>query len=48
MYDAKIEGKIEEKIEIARSSLRKRLSIDIISEITGLSIKEINSLKEQN
>ena len=38
------EGRIEGKIEIARKMLLKKLSIDEISEITGLTIKEIRKL----
>ena len=41
---SKIEGKIEGKIEIARKMLLKKLSIDEISEMTGLTIKEIKKL----
>jgi len=36
--------KIEEKIEIAKTMLRKRTDKNFISEVTGLSIEELNNL----
>jgi len=54
LYSAKIEG-LEEglekgekkaKIEIAKSSLRKNIDINIIASITGLTIEEIKELKK--
>ena len=39
------EGKNERNIEIARNMLSKAMEVELISEITGLSIEEINSLK---
>ena len=43
--DGKEKGKREEKIEIAKKSLKEGLSIDVISKITGLSKEEIKKLK---
>ena len=53
MNSLKTEGRLEgisqgieqEKVNIARNSLRQNLSVDTISAITGLSIREINSIK---
>lgn len=42
---AKTEGKTEERFEIARNSLQAGLSVETISQITGLSPKEIEVLK---
>lgn len=41
---AKLEGKIEEKIEFAKKLLTKNYAIDEIVELTGLSIAEIEKL----
>lgn len=41
----KIEGKIEEKIEIAKNLLAMDFDIEIIKNSTGLSIEEIETLK---
>ncbi len=38
-------GKRDRNIEIAKNMLRKEIPINDISEITGLTIKEINKLK---
>ncbi|MCJ7475730.1 MAG: Rpn family recombination-promoting nuclease/putative transposase, partial [Wolbachia endosymbiont of Homalodisca vitripennis] len=35
------------KIEIAKNSLKAGVSIDVISEITGLSVDEIKQLQEE-
>jgi predicted transposase/invertase (TIGR01784 family) len=43
---AKEEGKIEGKIEIAKNMILKELDISLISEITGLTEKEIKELKQ--
>jgi len=43
----KKEGKIEEKTDIAKRLLRKGISLDIISETTGLSRPEIESLETE-
>jgi len=44
--ESKIEGKLEEKIEIALTSLNQGLDIEIISKITGLSVEEIEVLRD--
>jgi len=36
------EGKIEKSIEIAKNMLKKGLDVDLISELSGLTIEEIN------
>jgi predicted transposase/invertase (TIGR01784 family) len=38
-------GRVEERFEIVRNSLQAGLSVEIISQITGLSLEEIESLK---
>ena len=43
----KIEGKLEEKIQIALTSLNQGLDIEIISKITGLSVDEIEGLRDE-
>ena len=47
---AYLEGQDDEKVEIAKAMFDKapELSIEKISDITGLSIKEITSLKQEN
>ncbi|MCA7011011.1 Rpn family recombination-promoting nuclease/putative transposase [Wolbachia endosymbiont of Tribolium confusum] len=40
-------GKIEGKIEVAKNSLKAGVSIDVIAEITGLSVDEIKQLQEE-
>ncbi|WP_353274221.1 Rpn family recombination-promoting nuclease/putative transposase [Wolbachia endosymbiont (group B) of Hofmannophila pseudospretella] len=45
--DAKQEGRQEEKIEVAKNSLKAGVSIDVIAQITGLSHSEISQLKEK-
>ncbi|MCI8383270.1 MAG: hypothetical protein HFJ33_00020, partial [Clostridia bacterium] len=42
--DGKTEGKVEEKKEIAKTMLKKNMSIELISEITGLTKEEIRNL----
>ena len=44
--EARIEGKEEGKIEIAKSMLNKNMDISLISEITGLSVDTIKSFQE--
>ncbi len=44
--EGRVEGKLEEKIETAKKMLKKNLDITIISDITGLSIEEIEKLAE--
>ncbi len=39
-------GKIEGKIEVAKNSLKAGVSIDVIAEITGLSLDEIKKLRD--
>ena len=39
------QGKIENKKEIAKNMLSKAMEVELISEITGLSIEEIKNLK---
>ncbi|MFP3015801.1 MAG: transposase, partial [Wolbachia sp.] len=41
------EGRQEEKIEVAKNSLKAGVSIDVIAEITGLSIDEILRLQKE-
>ena len=43
--EAENKGKKEEKFEIAKSMLKDGLTKNTISKYTGLSIKEINKLK---
>ncbi len=45
--DVKYYAKKEEKVETAKNMLKKGFSLQEISEITNLSIKEINDLKKQ-
>ncbi|XP_029674113.1 uncharacterized protein LOC115242165 [Formica exsecta] len=40
-------GKIEGKIEVAKNSLKAGVSIDVIAEITGLSVNDIKQLQEE-
>ena len=44
--EGKIEGKIEEKKAIAKNLLVNNVSLDIILQSTGLSIEEIEKLRE--
>jgi len=39
------EGKVEGKIEVARNLINSGVSVEIISQSTGLSIDEINGIK---
>ncbi len=41
-------GREEGKAEVALRLLTKNISIDIISETTGLSLKEIDRLRKNN
>lgn len=43
--DGKIKGEFEAQIEIAKTMLKKSFEISLISEITTLSVKKIESLK---
>ena len=38
------EGERKAKLEIAKSSLKNGLSVEIVSQITGLSLEEIKNL----
>ena len=40
-------GKIEEKLEIAKNMLNQNMNVNLISNVTGLSIEEIESLVEK-
>ena len=42
--DGKLEGKRENQIEIAKIMLKKKMELEDISEITGLTIEEIEKL----
>ena len=46
--DARQEGKEENKIEIAKKMLEAKVDIEKISEFTGLTIEEVEKLKENN
>ena len=39
------EGREEEKLLTAKNMLNKKLDINLISEVTGLSISDINNIK---
>ncbi len=41
------EGRKEEKLSLARNLLLKDMEIDIIREITGLSLEEISKLQDE-
>mgnify|MGYP000031236788 FL=1 len=41
------EGKIKEKLEIAKNMLNQNMNANLISNVTGLSIEEIESLVEK-
>ena len=52
-YDTGLEqgvkqGSKQEKLEIARAMLNKKMNIETISEIIGLSIEEIKELSKNN
>ena len=46
--DGMEKGIQENKIEIAKNMLIKNLEIPLISEVTGLTVEEIEKLKEKN
>ncbi len=52
MYSAeqrgKSEGKVEEKLKIAKSLLKNNISIDVIATTTDLTYDQINDLKVTN
>ena len=43
--EAKNEGISEEKVNIAKNMLKKNVSMEDISDITGLSVEEIENIK---
>ena len=43
--DGKADGKLEEKLEIARNLKQEGFPIEMIEKVTGLSIEEIRLLK---
>jgi predicted transposase/invertase (TIGR01784 family) len=43
--EGKKEGKTEEKIEIAKKMLESEFEVDQISNLTGLTQKEVNEIK---
>ncbi len=47
MTASKQEGKHEEKIQNAINGLKKGYSLEIISDITNLSIKDIEKIKKE-
>ena len=46
LREGKLEGQREGNLAIARSMLARAMPSDLISEITGLSVEEVNSLRE--
>ena len=46
IQDEKEKAKKEEKIEIAKTSLKQNIDISTIALITGLSVEEIERLKK--
>ncbi len=44
LYNAEQKGVRDNKIETAKNMLKENISIDIISRVTGLDIKEIEKL----
>ncbi len=47
LEEGKKEGKKEEKVFIAKNLLNIGISIEVISESTGVSIKEVEELKKE-
>ncbi|MBD9106120.1 hypothetical protein EGW03_06680, partial [bacterium] len=45
--EGRIEGKTEEKLEIAKNMLNQNMNVNLISNVTGLSIEEIEGLIEK-
>ncbi|CAA6819703.1 MAG: Unknown protein, partial [uncultured Sulfurovum sp.] len=45
--EGKIEGQMEEKIKIAKKLMNADMSVDFISETTGLSVEEIEDLRRE-
>ena len=46
--EGKAEGEAEEKAKIAMNLIRKGMAFPLITEVTGMSIEEIESLKEND
>lgn len=46
-YAEKMRRKEEEKIAIAKNFLKKGVSLDIVSESTGLSVEELEKLEKE-
>jgi len=44
----KLEGKLEGKLDTAKNLLKEKMPVNKISEITGLSVDEIQKLKNKN
>ncbi len=40
-------GRMAEKVEIARNALRKKMSVDDIVDITGLTYEEVENLRKE-
>ena len=47
LEEGKKEGKKEEKVFIAKNLLKNDISIEVISESTGLSIEKLEELKKE-
>lgn len=45
--DARGEGRVEGKIEVARNSLKAGISVDVVAQITGLSVNEVKQLHKE-
>ena len=45
--DGKIEGREEEKIKNAINFLNLGISVDIVAQGTGLSLEEVNKIKDE-
>ncbi|MGE5341101.1 MAG: Rpn family recombination-promoting nuclease/putative transposase [Candidatus Omnitrophota bacterium] len=43
----KDEGKVEKSLEVAKAMLTKGMPLDVISEISGLEVKEVETLKQE-
>ena len=46
--EGRLEGIKEKELEIAKNMLKKKMSIEDISEITGLTEEDIKKLKDTN
>ena len=45
--NGRIAGRAERSIEIARNALRKKMSVDDIVDITGLTYEEVENLRKE-